>query len=428
MSLSQYILDAREQYRMEVRQRNTWLTRLRWYYLFILAAVTTITSLLTNDNTQHVRTIAITTACIGLTLNLVLWALTKFKNQTLLYYHTVAVLQLILDVALASIVIYYQHGLASRATVLYAIPIAAAGLLFTQSLSYITAVLSATGYTIALILYRYNTPDAYELRQITLPAIFYGVVFIIIAIIVSAYRRRTASNEREKSYAELLAMMRHQLYHPSGVVSAIIDMLEHGAYYSKWPAKDKSYLQQLKRENKRIHTMITNMLESVTDNDTELAKTEVLNIIKLLNEEAVSCATGAKRITDLDTQFPHKVIEVEGDQEQLRAAMDNVISNAFHYTEVGTPVIISVSENNNKVTISIHDKGKGISEDEQHALFMLFSKMESRISGNPEKLYDTGLGLYVSKLIIERHKGTLELSSSAEYGTNIVITLCKRLP
>jgi two-component system phosphate regulon sensor histidine kinase PhoR len=427
MPLSQYILDAREEYRLQTRERNTWLTRLRWYYLVILAAVIVVASYLTQAQASRNRQFALTTAGIGLTLNFILWALTKPKNRSIYYYHSVAVAQLILDITLAASIVYFQGGLSSRATVLFAIPIVGAGLLFTKGFAYVSAFLSAVGYVLALVIYRHNNPGSYELWQVTLPAVFYAVVFLIIAIIVSAYRNKTASNEREKSYTELLSMLRHQLYHPTSVIAAIIDMLQHGEHYSKWPAGDKNYLQQLKRENKKLHTMIANALEAIRTDQDEIKQTKVFDIVPLLNDEAVSCATGAKRVSDLKTMLPNKTIEVEGDAQQLTTALDNVIENAFRYTEKGTPVIVSISEENYKVTISVHDKGEGMSDADQKALFQLFSKMQSRISGDPEKLYDTGLGLYVSKLIIERHKGKLELSSSKEYGTNVTITLYRRL-
>ena len=427
MSLSQYILDSREQYRLQVRERNTWLARLRWYYLVILAVVTVVTANLTDDNAMRNQQVALAATGIGLVVNTILWGLTKFKRRPLAYYQVIAVGQILLDVTLASGIIYFQNGLDSRAILLFAIPIVGAGLLFTKTFAYIAAGLSTVGYTLALVLFRHDHPGSYELYQVTLPAVFYGVVFLIIAIIVTAYGRRNASNEREKSYSELLALLRHQLHHPTGVIAAIVEMLEFSENYSRWPATDKSYLQQLKRENKRQHTMIANLLESVTDKNDELEDKKVFNIVQLLNDESISCATGAKRLSDLQTRLPNKSIEVDGDAEQLSTAFDNIISNAFRYTEKGTPVIISASEENFKVTVSIHDKGKGMSEAEQKTIFKMFSKMQSRIIGDPEKLYDSGLGLYVAKLIIERHRGTLELSSSAQYGTNITVTLYKRL-
>ncbi|HSX46571.1 MAG TPA: HAMP domain-containing sensor histidine kinase [Patescibacteria group bacterium] len=427
MSLSQYILDAREQYRLEIRERNTWLARLRWYYLLVLAAVSILASFLAHDNLIQTRMAVLTTVSVGLVINLVIWSLTKLKNRHVRYYQVIAVVQLCLDVSLAAIVIYTSGGLTGRGTALFAIPVVGAGLLFGQGFAYFAAALSSIGYGLSLALYRHTHPGVYQLHRITLPVVFYSAVFFIIAIIVSSYSSRNASNEREKSYKELLALLRHQLYHPSSVIAAIIDMLEHGKHYADWPSGDKAYLQQLKHQNQRLHNMIENLLKSVTSQNDEVTNKKVFDMVKLLNEESVACATGAKRVEDLETQLPHKVIEVEGDAELLRTAVDNIIENAFNYTERGTPVIISATEENYKVTISVHDKGKGISADDQREIFKMFSKMSSRISGDPENLYDSGLGLYVSKLIIERHRGTLELSSSADYGTNVTITLYKRL-
>jgi signal transduction histidine kinase len=425
MSLSQYILDAREQYRLEVRERNTWLTRLRWFYLVVLASVAIGLSILTNENVKRNQEIASTALVIGLAVNFILWILTKPKNKPLLYYQLIAAAQLLLDITLAAGVVYLQDGLASRATVLFAVPLVGAGLLFTRGFSYVTALLCGAFYTLALIAYQHNYPNAYSLHNVTLPAVFYTTVFLIIAVVVNSYSSRNASNEREKSYTEVLALLRHQLYHPSGVISAIIDMLENGEHFKDWPARDRTYLKQLKYENKRQHNMIENLLKSTTGTSSqdELKHKKVFDLVTLLNEESTSCAAGVNRIADLVSQIPNKVIKVDGDEEQLGTAFSNIISNAFKYTQRGAPVIVSASEENDHVTVSVHDKGKGISEEDQRAIFQLFSKMQSRISGDPENLYDSGLGLYVSKLIIERHKGTLEISSSADYGTNITISL-----
>lgn len=430
MSLTQYILDAREQTRLQARERNTWLTRVRWYYIVVLAGVAIVTSTLTNDNVAQTRDLALRAAAIGLSVNVVLWALTKLKNQKISFYLTIAVLQVLLDITLAAGIIYYQGGLASRATILFAVPILGAGLLFGKMFAYITALLCGLAYGAALWFYHNFHTEAYELYTIVLPAVFYAVVFLIIAIIVSAYRTRTLAHEREQSYSEILALLRHQLHHPSGVIAAIIDMLQHGEHYVHWPPKDKVYLQQLKRENKKLHTMISNAIEAIANDDTELKKAKVFDIVPLLNDEATSCAIGAKRINDLKTMLPNTTVEVEGNPQQLTVALENVLENAFRYTEPGTEVSVSIKEKNLKVFVIIQDKGQGMTSEQQKMLFKLFSQMEDRISGkteDTEQLYSMGLGLYVSRLIIERHHGTLELDSTPEQGTKITLTLYKRL-
>jgi signal transduction histidine kinase len=430
VSLSQYILDAREQYRLQIREHSTLLTRVRWYYIAILSVLAVVTSMLTNDNSARTLRIALFAGGSGLAVNTILWALTKLRNQKVSYYQAVTVAQTMLDITLASAIIYLQEGLAARSTILYAIPIVGAGLLFTRFFAYITAILCGAAYALTLIVYQLNNTSAYEPHMITLPAVFYAAVFIVIALIISAYRERAMAKEREQSYAELLSLLRHQLYHPSGVIAAIIDMLEHGEHYPGWPAGDKTYLQQLKRENKRLHTMVANALESINPSSAKPERIKVFDIVQLLNEEAVSCATGAKRVADLKTRLPNKIVEVEGDQTQLGVAFDNIIENAFRYTEKGTPVSVSIKEENLKVIITVEDKGEGMSEERQKLLFKLFSKIEDRIGGDTKeqakKLYDMGLGLYVSKLIIERHRGQLDLVSGKS-GTKITVTLYGRL-
>jgi signal transduction histidine kinase len=425
MSLSQYILNARDNARIEMRLHNLWLVHLRWVYIIVFGIVVFTSSNLA-ENSMDLRTFVVKLCFSSLAINCGFWLLAHAHNRSTLYYQLIAIGQVIFDVTLASFVIYFLGGLESRAIILYALPIIGKGLLFEGSVAYLAPFLSSIAYAVTLWYHQVRHPFAYEVEAIVQPVIFYTCVFFVLAVMISRFTARTNARQREKSYSELLALLRHQLYHPSGVIAAIIDMLQHGEHYAHWPAGDKVYLQQLKRENKKLHTMVSNMLETVTP-DKKLKRTEVFDIVPLLNDEAISCATGAKRLADLKTMLPNKTIEVEGDVQQLTVALDNILENAFRYTEKGTQVIVSATDENYKVTISIHDKGKGISEAEQKILFNLFSQFEGRTAAASDKLYDTGLGLYVSKLIIERHKGKLELSSSAEYGTNITITLFGRL-
>lgn len=426
MSLSQYILDAHDNARRELRLHNLWLIHLRWFYLILFTVVVFSSSRFANNPTD-IQHFVLQLCVYGLGINVMFWLLARVPNGNTLYYKSVAIAQIVFDVSLASAVVYFLGGLDSRATILYAVPIVSKGLLFEGKIAYLAPFLSSVAYGLTLWLYQVRHPAAYGLDEIAQPIIFYTTVFFVLSIMISRFTARTNAQQREKSYTELLAMLRHQLYHPSGVIAGIVDILQHSDFYPKWPAADKAYLQQLKHENKKLYTMVSNALEAVTPKK-ELEHTMVFDIVPILSAEAASCASGAKRVKDLSTKLPNKSVEVEGDEQQLIIALDNVLENAFRYTDKGVPVVVSASEEGNDVLISVHDKGKGISPEEQRMLFGLFSKMEGQTNAAPNKLYDTGLGLYVSKLIVERHKGKLELSSSKEYGTNITITLHRRVP
>lgn len=368
-------------------------------------------------------------ALLGLGLNGLLWFMTTFKTASVRFYRVVAILQITLDLALASAAIYSQGGLASRATILYAIPIFVSGILLRSPAAFVTAAMSGIAYGGTLFGYLLvHTPNA-DLQQALVPAIFYPCMFLLLAAIITRFSALNATDEQEQSYRQLLAMLHHQLLHPSSVIAAIVDMLEHDEGYHKWTAKDKEYMRQLKRENLRLNTMITNVLESARDPEKEpLIKTEPINILQVLNDSAVSCAVGAKRIMDLDTNLPHQKVSIHAQPEQIRTAFDNVIENAFRYSEEGTPVKVSLDYEpvEQHVTVTVEDKGKGMSSAHQKELFHLFTQLQEqsgRQSDGGEELYSLGLGLYVSKVIVERHHGSLEIKSKEGVGTTVIIKI-----
>jgi signal transduction histidine kinase len=429
MSFSQFILDSHEQYRQEVRLRNSWIVRLRWWYITGLGAVALATSYTTTMKTEHLREFVVSLIIGGLLINLLLWLFLLAKNLRTFSYHEVAIIQLLLDAGLAAAVVYFQGGIDSRATVLFAIPILAAGVLFIPVFAYISAILSTVMYTLALLTYQYFNPIAYEKTDILLPAIFYSSVFFLLAIIVSGYTERNKAKERENSYTELLSLLRHQLHHPIGVIAAIIEMMEHGKGYTTMDAKDKEYLRQLKYENHRIHTMITNLLQTAKlkqDNDKLQSGWGDVHIMNLLTECSSSVATGYKRIKDLDLQIPNDDIIMHGDAEQLRLAFENIIENAFKFSDNGHKVTITlVAKKVPTIEIDVADTGSGISEKQQKKLFTAFSQLETTSKESREAInnYSMGLGLYISKLIIEQHGGHLSLQSAPGEGTKVIIQL-----
>lgn len=429
MSFSQFLLDSHEQYRLEIRQRNSWIVRLRWWYLTVLGAVAIVTSFTSSVETFQYREFVLSLIVGGLVLNLILWLILLSKNLRVSSYHDVAVVQILLDASLAAAVVYFQGGITSRATLLFAVPILASGVLFVPLFAYISATLSALLYTIILFAYQYVNPSTYEVRDIILPAVFYTFVFFLLAIIVSGYTERNRAKERENSYTELLALLRHQLHHPIGVIEAIVEMIEHGEGYTKMSAKDREYLRQLKYENHRIHTMITNLLQTAQikqDSQKLKEKWTDIHIMNLLTECSTSVATGYKRVKDLDLQIPNDDIILHGDAEQLRLAFENIIENAFKFSESGHKVVVTLlAKKVPTIEIDIQDKGVGISENQQKKLFTEFSQLDVSSKESKEAInnYSMGLGLYISKLIIEQHGGSMSLQSKTGEGTKVIIQL-----
>ncbi len=423
MAISKFLLDSEQQYRSELRIRNKWMVRVRWYYISLLPAIAIASTLLISSDKTPARQYAIV-ALTGLALNALLWLATTRRQGSTNYYRATAALQVMLDLSLASFVVYSQKGLMSRATLLYAIPILAAGMLFLKGFAYVAAVMSALAYGATLLIYMNLHPGSYALHDAMVPIVFYGSVFVVLAAIISLYSTVNAMDERQKSYTELMAMLRHQLYHPTGVIAALVEMLERGESYSKLSPKDQGYVSQIKAEGHRMNTMIANLIEAVQDADAAVVHAdEPINIINLVDKTAVSCATRAKRPKDLSVNYPVESLMIAGQPAQLTIALENIIDNAFRFSESGTPVKVNIKHSDATIAIIVSDQGQGMSDKQQKQLFQRFTRFDEGTEDQAAQLYSMGLGLYVSKVIVERHNGSLEVESAPDKGTKITISL-----
>lgn len=433
-SLSQFLLDSNEQKRQEFRLRCKWMIRLRWLYIILLASVAIVSTYLAGGDTYTIGLYG-ALGLAGLAINGVFWLGIALRPEAKLqYYQLIAILQVGLDLILASSAIYLQGGVMSRATLLYAVPVLIAGILFTKPAAYIAAAMCSLAYMATIILYPLIHYPVYVWEELYVPITFYPCLLLLLASIITRFGALNAMDERERSYQQLLAMLRHQLHHPSSVIAAIAEMLEYSKSYSNWPEKDKEYLRQLKRENLRLNTMITNILESAATETTPktLAHPKKIELLQLVNDTAISCAFGAKRLDDLVTNLPNENFEFDAQPHQFRTALDNIIENAFHYSPKGTPVTVAMNRDKKSgyITITVTDKGPGMTDEQQKNLFKLFTRLEEQSgedSRQAGKLYSMGLGLYVSKVIIERHHGTMQIESKQGQGTSIIIKLQEEL-
>ena len=121
------------------------------------------------------------------------------------------------------------------------------------------------------------------------------------------------------------------------------------------------------------------------------------------------------------TGYPNIKLEIQkdlgvipGNSEQIKQVLENLIENAMEASSYSQPAKISASKKENSIVIEVKDYGKGISVDKIDKLFNMFysTKGEGR-----------GLGLSITRNIIERHNGFLELKTNKDEGTVFSIIL-----
>jgi len=111
---------------------------------------------------------------------------------------------------------------------------------------------------------------------------------------------------------------------------------------------------------------------------------------------------------------------IEGDQELLRSAFENVVRNAIRYTQPGTSVSISIKCETNDVRILVRDHGPGVPESELDNVFKPFYRVDT---SRERRTGGVGLGLAIAERAIKLHNGKIRAGNLQEGGFQIEISL-----
>jgi signal transduction histidine kinase len=229
--------------------------------------------------------------------------------------------------------------------------------------------------------------------------------------LLDAYEKLKEHDEMEKEFINLAA---HELRTPSQSIIGYSELLKD------LPERNKQYEEAISRNAERLYSLVTNMLSiaRIESQTMKLDKTffdlnvKIENVIKDIRQQVDSHKSDNVRI-----EFkPIGKITVLADKEKIFQVFANLLNNALKFTDEGT-VILSAKQNDktNEAIVMIKDTGPGIDPD---IIPHLFSKFKTK----SEK--GLGLGLYISKSIIEAHHGKIEAHNNANSkGSTFVVTL-----
>ena len=179
----------------------------------------------------------------------------------------------------------------------------------------------------------------------------------------------------------------------------------------------------------------SNRLQHLVDQLLDLSKIESGNIylslkqggiIKFIRSLVFSFESLAERNNiSLNTSFPDEIEHAFFDKDKLEKIITNLLSNAFKYTPGSGTVTVSIDYNQDFLNLEVTDTGKGISKDDVKRIFERFYRVE----GNEEK--GSGIGLALTKELIDLHNGQISVNSTQHKGTTFKVKLpitLKHLP
>ncbi|NOY05544.1 MAG: PAS domain S-box protein [Chlorobi bacterium] len=183
----------------------------------------------------------------------------------------------------------------------------------------------------------------------------------------------------------------------------------------------KKYLGIVLQQGKRLVTLVDEMLElSVMKNHRLNLQVQPVDINELLRGtvEKLQLEQETKDIT-VKQNYSRTLPPVEGDQSRLQQAFYNILHNSLKYTPEGGVVIITTEADDTGIKISFRDNGIGLTEEEISHMYAPFYR-GSRIN---EGIPGTGLGMTITKEIIEEHNGSISVESAPDVYTSVTIHL-----
>ncbi|WP_185994269.1 sensor histidine kinase [Nocardioides campestrisoli] len=233
-------------------------------------------------------------------------------------------------------------------------------------------------------------------------------------------RRIVAELREVNGYkARLIATLAHELKNPLTAILGHAELLDGDPDLARGVLHS---VEVIGRGGKRMQRLVEDLLVlSRTAEEAEAFEPAPVDVAALVEDvaELIGVELLRKDLT-LRRDLPGTPVQAWGERPQLELVVTNLLSNAVKYTPAGGTIWVRLEDRDEQLVLEVADTGMGMSEQDQAHLFQEFFR-----STNPEALAipGSGLGLSIVRQAVERHGGTITVSSRLGEGTTFVVTL-----
>jgi signal transduction histidine kinase len=298
-------------------------------------------------------------------------------------------------------------------TILYAVPIVIAARFCSAR------VVVATGLAVVVV-------DALDLYVDRAPVDlwFFGIAGIVIILALAAQvaglreteRRRTQEAEAAREQLrEFMRLVVHDLRAPLTVALGYLQLAERQLS----PADDRirNSIDKIDQALDRTIRLVNDLLDAVRIGHGRFVVNKAPLDLAALTRDVVE----EQRLTDPDHHFfvdaPPQLVS-SGDKARLQQVLVNLVANAEKYSAPGTDVRVDLRQEDDLAVVSVADQGPGISPSDLDRLFQPFARL-----GHVREATGTGLGLYITRSIVEAHGGRIWVESVVGRGTTFFVSL-----
>lgn len=238
----------------------------------------------------------------------------------------------------------------------------------------------------------------------------------------------SALAEADRVKSSFLSNTSHELRTPLTSILGFVEILENDLANSE--EEKAEFLGNIRKSAQDLLDVVNHLLQAAAIQAGRI-KLEVVPValVEVLSDVQANHHPAAKRSgIELPLNIEELDLEVMADYIELRQALSSIIDNSLKFTSQGTISISAYRSSNtpDKVVIEVKDTGLGIPPDRIHTVFEPFSQVDD---SSRRKVQGAGLGLSISKALVERMGGSISISSEGEgKGTTVCLILPIALP
>lgn len=221
----------------------------------------------------------------------------------------------------------------------------------------------------------------------------------------------------EKEKKDMISALSHDLRTPLTLIKGHVELLEEGSYKNE--NRLLKYLKIIENSTNRSIALVEdlNALFKVENSDFKLCS-ELISIKNFINfkfEEykIIALKNNVDLVVNMNNISDEMCLNI--DKLRLSQVLDNIVMNSFRYTPFGGKIILNTNYKDNCLDFQINDNGIGFTEEDFKSVFTKFYRGDKSRSQNG----NSGLGLYISKILVEKHGGNMKIYNNNYGGATI---------
>ncbi len=246
------------------------------------------------------------------------------------------------------------------------------------------------------------------------------LVLLVIEDITELKKIHEALGEIDRMRAEFVATVSHELRTPLQAIMGFTKLMVQGKVSD--PITQTRFLATIDKESERLAELIGDLLDvSRLEAGKFVLKQQRLSLRDTINSAIYElCSLIEEKAILIVYNIPEGLPEIEADENRIKQVILNLVSNAIRFSNQGGKVTINAQATHNEILVQIIDQGIGIPAEALPHVFDKFYQVDGSATRTRGGL---GLGLYITKQIVEAHGGRIRVESELNQGSTFSFTM-----